>query len=189
MHPPTHLVFMTRTPYFFSLYTRTRTIFAKRTRMYSTCVSVCVCHTYTRNSSLHTRMHIHTYIHTHAPGSARPTAAGAELRRGGGGIHVAVVARTTAAADGVPRLLPTPMPIYVCSSKYTKYSCYTHQNMRAYMITYTCMYTHTYIHLCIYVCMQKETHRKLNAPGAARQKMLNIATSLGLLQLLHLFRV
>jgi hypothetical protein len=41
----------------------------------------------------------------------------------------------------------------------------------------------------MYVYMHEETHRKLNAPGAARQKMLNIATSLGLLQLLHLFRV
>jgi hypothetical protein len=56
-------------------------------------------------------MHAYTCIHTHThePGSARPTAAGAELRRGGGAIHVAVVARITAAAAAVPRLLPNPM--------------------------------------------------------------------------------
>ncbi len=51
------------------------------------------------------------------------------------------------------------------------------------------VYTHEYIHICMYVYIQKETHRNLNAPGAAGQKMLHIATSLRLLQLLHLFRV
>jgi hypothetical protein len=64
--------------------------------------------------------------------------------------------------------------------------------MHVYIQHYIHLYIYTHIHAHIYtmyVYMHEETHRKLNAPGAARQKMLNIATSLGLLQLLHLFRV
>ena len=109
-------------------------------------------------------MHIRvTYVHTHAPGSARPTAAAAELRRGGGAIHVAAVARIIAAAAAVPRLLPTQMPIYMCCSRYTeykltKYNCYTHKYICIYMITYMCMYTHmnTYTYVCM--CIYKKRH-------------------------------
>ena len=101
------------------------------------CVRVYI-HTHVIHS--HTHACIYTYIHTHTPGSARPPAAAAELRRGVGAIHVAVVARISAAAAAVPRLHPTPMPINMYSSTYTQHSWYTQKFIRTYMITY--IHTH-----------------------------------------------